>query len=385
MHGVSRHRLAAITFGAGASLLAACQSGTTGSGTIPSSLDVLSKGAPRVAPTYSFQPYSVGYNTQITGINTDTKGVAPPIVGVSYGADSTKYASFIAFKTSASSPQYGNPAPYPPATPPGLSLYISAVNNIARQNTYGAAGFSPPYSGSYGGGCGYANKYCGFIFDPQLSPKQYQVRDPHVGSGSCAATYLYGTDGSAIQVGYYTDVSCNAHAIEEYKYPNLSPQFIEFQLPSSLGCGNQSWAYGISHYDDVVGSCTVGSSKSKLMGWKYSDFNYLPIKFPGATSTQALGINAGGQVVGTYKQCSSSCTVHGFVTKKNDTTFYTVDFTTSTKAYPTVVNAISTLQTIVGWYYNGTTANSVTGFIGTCNFTTTERCAENNNADLRKQ
>lgn len=398
LHALSRHRVAAIAFGAGAFVLAACESAGTGSGTNPSSLGFLAEGVPVTTPTpvYSFQPYIVSgaVNTKITGINDDKPGsseaAAPPIVGVSYGAGSNpKYSSFIALKNATTKNLYGGATPYPSGTPSGSSVYISAINQIARNSTWGVAGFSSPFSGSYGGGCLQTSKYCGLIYDPQAPTKLYQVQYPNSGVTPCSSTYLYGTMSSAVQVGYYTDLSCNAHAIEEYKYPGVGvrPQFVEFQL-SSLGCnGVQSWAYGINRLGDVVGACTTSSTSGlpAMIGWEYVDFKYSPIIVNGLW-TQALGINPPDQVVGSYKDSTG---MHGFVGKANANgtglgTFYTINYMVGSVKYPTVVNSISILQTLVGWYYNkGTSANSpVSGFIATC---TPTQCPFGSSSDLSKR
>jgi hypothetical protein len=388
LHALSRHRVAAIAFGAAASVLAACESAGTGSGTNPSSVGALSNGVPLTTSGlgYSFQSYIVGANTKITGINDDKNGLNPPIVGVDYGTGSNpKYTSFIAFLSSYSGTQYGPSAPYPSGTPPGSSVYISAINDIASGGNYGVAGFSPPFD--LKNGCTSTSRYCGLIYDPKVSPKLYQVQDPSTGTTPCSATYLSGTSASTVQVGYYTDALCNAHAIEEYKYPGASPQFVKFQL-SSLGCnGVQSWAYGINRLGDVVGACTTSSTSGlpPMIGWEYIDFQYLPIIFKDPTThqllwTQALGINPPDQVVGSYEDSTTNHVMHGFVGKDNGTVLYSVNYTAGGKTYPTVANSISILQTIVGWYYN--TPNSLAGFIATC---TTTTCPFGNSSGLSRR
>ena len=381
LHALSRNRVAAIAFGAGAFVLAACESAGTGSGTNPSSLGFLANGVPVTTPTpvYSFQSYTAppGFDdTKITGINDDkgtgktiTDPEVPPIVGVYYGVGTNqKYNSFYALRMTNG--LYGPSMPYPPGAPSGVSVYISAINQNEANHTWGAAGYSPPIPGSYGGVC--TSTYCGLIYDPKALTKLgklYQVQDPSTGTRPCSATYLSGTSPSTVQVGYYTDNNCKAHAFEEYKYPGVLPQFVSFQFPSSLGCSatGQSWAYGINRLGDVVGACTTPSGSE--IGWEYVDFQYSPIVVNGLW-TQALGINPPDQMVGSYKDSTG---MHGFVGSANANgtglgTVYTINYMVGTMKYPTVVNSISILQTLVGWYYNnGTTANSpVTGFIATC-------------------
>ena len=350
LHALSRHRVAAIAFGAGAFVLAACESAGTGGRTNPSALGILAKGAPVTAstPSYSFQPYVYEtYNTKITGLDDDKNGKPLSISGNYYSAGSNNQPhSFISTSSSSSAGTYSGPTPYPPNARP--NTYISALNDIeTTSSTYGGVGFSPPFDPTYGCASTSNNHLCGVIYDPQnhtTAGHLYQVRDPNEGTGSCAATYLYGTYGSAIQVGYYTDANCNAHGIEEYKYPHGDPQFVDFpqsQL-SSVGCdGVQSWAYGINHDDVVVGACTSSSTNGpKMIGWRYKDFNYSSIVMLDAHNkqlwTQALGVNSAGLVVGSYEDSSAVHKMHGFVSGQS--TFYTVDYTAGGVDDATVVN-----------------------------------------------
>jgi len=78
-------------------------------------------------------------------------------------------------------------------------------------------------------------------------------------------------------------------------------------------------------------------------------------QFPGSASTQALGVNNLGDIVGDY---ILGGVMHGFV--EDPGMFATLDPTGSTA---TTINGINDVGTVVGFYVNG--AGSTIGTIGT--------------------
>ena len=58
----------------------------------------------------------------------------------------------------------------------------------------------------------------------------------------------------------------------------------------------------------------IASSVLVCASFAQTSFKYVAINFPGAFSTQANGINNGGEIVGTYttSACTASCVSHGF-------------------------------------------------------------------------
>ena len=380
LHPLSRRRFAAIAFGAGAFILAACQGAGTGSQAIPSFLGALTKGnhAATNSPVYTFLSYTDGKaNTQLTGINDDKNNVY--VSGVT--TTTAGYNSFVAaFSTPATGPSLGPPASDPPGAPKGSNIYISDLNDDSNGTNYTSVGFAPLFNSTYRCTAGTRTPICGVIYDPNRMPHLYQVQDGSVGTGKCAATYLHGTYDSDIHVGYYTKAStasgnlCVAHAIEEYNYRSpsgaIEPQFVRFQFPSTWSV-NSSWAYGINLRGDVVGAYTNSSTaNAPKIGWEYSNFSYFKIKVPNATSTQAFGINAsesGQQVAGTYEDSTGG--MHGFVTAGGGESYsyYSID---DPVGKATFINDINAQQVIVGWYESGG-PSSLTGFVAACKHTTT--------------
>jgi hypothetical protein len=286
-----RRGLAAIAFGAFA--LAACQS--TAFAPDPSALgarneSLLNPATSGLGRTYKFEPYTTNYgpNTLLTGIsNNKAVGHLMYITGVSYTAGSTSsYKSFVATdeRETVSDPTPGPPLPEPPGFSP--PVYLSAPNSNPTRTTQGreyiyAVGYLPPAAKSYSNCPRSTAVTCGFIYNPanpSNSMKSY-LQDPKEGTSStCGGTYLRGTMGANIQVGYYlkpsTANTCAAHAVEEYREPTNTglsgPQWIEFQLPSSLvtqvsseGTITNSWAYGINDYGDVVGAFTTSGTGNR--------------------------------------------------------------------------------------------------------------------------
>jgi hypothetical protein len=399
----SRHRcLAAILFGAGAFVLAACESFNTGSGVNPSSLGILPQSLARPATLttckmgtvlcwklFSVGPFTTvgGGNTSLTALTEDSKATTfsttknvptctPTIVGISFATTSEPY-SFIAAPNNTACDstllgQYTEPSPYPPS-PHNKGTHLSGI--------YGAYTVGYALGNKTIPGCT-SNVACGIIYDPgatSAAQQLFQVQHPN----SCS-TYLYGTSDARIQVGYYTTgTKCVAQAVEEYS-PSTSSQQPPFcsspPFPSS-SCGPQfadlrpsgtsSKAFGINVEGDVVGTDTATGG---TVSWEFQGLKYAPIttSYPGVSNMQALGISFAGLVVGSYVD---SIGTHGFVQNNSDT--FTIDFPGSNF---TVVNAINTQQEIAGWY-KGSNAIS-NGFVGFCHVSQPSNCPDNKGSSL---
>lgn len=396
--------LAAILFGAGAFVLAACESFTTGSGVNPSSPGILPKSLARPAmlmkcylgtgtdpcwKLYSVGPFSTvgGGNTRLTALTNDSKATTfsdtknvptctPTIVGISFATTSEPY-SFIAAPNntacdSTNLGQYTKPTPYPPS-PHNKGTYLSGI--------YGAytVGYAPSTTSIPGCSSG---TVCGLIYDPgetSTSGQLFQVQHPN----SCS-TYLYGTSDTRIQVGYYTKgASCVPQAVEEYSPSTSSQQPPYCSSPpfSSSSCGPQfadllpsgtsSKAFGINAEGDVVGTDTATGG---TVSWEFHGLNYVPVtSYEGVSNMQALGISFAGIVVGSYADIIGT---HGFV--QNNSSTFTIDFPGSNF---TVVNAINTQEEIAGWY-KGSNPSISTGFVGFCHVSQPSNCPGDNGTNL---
>lgn len=92
------------------------------------------------------------------------------------------------------------------------------------------------------------------------------------------------------------------------------------------------------------------------LGAAQTSFKYVSINFPGAYSTQANGINNGGEIVGTYMKsaCTGTCATRGF--KYAGGKFTSINFP---GAFSTSVNGVNDYGDVVGTYLN--TAGDVIG------------------------
>lgn len=366
---LSRRRLAAILFGAGAFVVATYSITSAGSGTGRSSGYLhmnASSAVPAAQPTYTFvpvnDPTAGASNTQVTGIASfnDRTPCPEQIVGVYTGANGAYY-SFTAtpapYKTTSGKCQtFTFPGagfqPEPPGNP--SDVYLSALNH---HNNF-QVGFAPPFASYCNIG---TTSICGVIHDPGNSTDQlYQVYDSAEGHGNgCAQTYLYGTSDPRIQVGYYNYASgsgCSSQAFEEYGSP---PQFFNFNLSSLKGTNTK--AYGINNKGNVVGTMTVSG---KTVGWEYTELRYVEVSIPGSNSTQAYGINWDDKVVGSCTGGPCNAKSSGFVSADPNTTQNNYAIINDGNAAMTVVNSIDDDSDIAGYTK---VSGDLYGFVGTCN------------------
>ncbi len=130
--------------------------------------------------------------------------------------------------------------------------------------------------------------------------------------GSTSA-YLMGINDSGLAVGgFCTDQSCGGSASEHgFTYNAVSKQFTTFDYPQA---GTKISPSGINDAGQIVGgycpnSVTCGLSQ---FGFLLSGGQYTTISVPGASFTQASGINNSGTVLGRYLNANFSAEI-GFL------------------------------------------------------------------------
>jgi probable HAF family extracellular repeat protein len=167
---------------------------------------------------------------------------------------------------------------------------------------------------------------------------------------------LLGVNDSGVAVGFYTN---GAGSSRGYEYDIFTRRFTRVLVPGAPGgtAGPSLTAAAINNRGDVAGfynktSATVDGFL-KLRSGKFET-----IAYPGASSTQAFGVNDSGEVVGTYTTGSgNSAVTHGFTWHDGD--FGTVNIP---GASSTAVNGVNDEGDIVGFY---TAASGNTdGFVG---------------------
>jgi uncharacterized membrane protein len=120
---------------------------------------------------------------------------------------------------------------------------------------------------------------------------------------------------------------------------------------------------GINAGGDVVG--LYRDATGKQHGFLLSGDTYTSIDFPGASATDARGIGPGGDIVGTYRLAVEPTTVpaHGYLLSRNGT-FYKVDFPDNIHIN-TIAQRILPNGTILGCYHDTDTMGTMHGMITT--------------------
>jgi probable HAF family extracellular repeat protein len=108
-----------------------------------------------------------------------------------------------------------------------------------------------------------------------------------------------GINDSGTIVGYYKDASGVTHGFS-YSGEN----YTTINYPGASG----TQALGINNGNVIVGMYTDSAGTH---GFSYSGGNYTAINYPGASATEATGINNSGVIVGTYEDASGN--YHGFM------------------------------------------------------------------------
>jgi hypothetical protein len=178
----------------------------------------------------------------------------------------------------------------------------------------------------------------------------HNVNFPTSNNASPALNQLLGVNNSYVAVGFYNDKSGNAHG---YTY-NIRTR--KFKLVTISGATSLT-AAAINNDGATAGFYTnaAGATDAYL---QQRDGQTTTIAFPGASSTQAFGVNDSDEVVGQYTVgTGSSAVTHGFVWLNGK--FGTVDIPAGTGG--TTVNGINDEGDLVGFYTDS--AGNTDGFL----------------------
>jgi hypothetical protein len=149
-------------------------------------------------------------------------------------------------------------------------------------------------------------------------------------------------------VGFYNTAVGTSHG---YSYNIKTHRYAHILLPHA----SSVTAAAINNNGDVAGSAT---ESGKTVGFlKLNNGTVFTLSVPGATMTQAFGVNDGDIVVGAYTVGSNS---YGFVWAPG-LGFQTVNDPNGVGS--TVINGINDHDRIVGFYTDS--SNNVDGFLGT--------------------
>jgi probable HAF family extracellular repeat protein len=153
---------------------------------------------------------------------------------------------------------------------------------------------------------------------------------------------LLGVNDHDVAVGFFT----NASGINRgYTYDINTRTFSRVLVPGSAGLGPSLTAAAINNSGDVAGfySKTASAVDAFL---KLRSGRFITIAFPGASMTQAFGVNDSGEVVGTYTVgTGNSAVTHGFTWLGGQ--FVSVDIG---GASSTTINGVNDEGDLVGFY-----------------------------------
>jgi hypothetical protein len=174
-----------------------------------------------------------------------------------------------------------------------------------------------------------------------LNGRFHNVNFPASDNASPPVNQLLGVNNNGIAVGFYT----NAGGLNRgYEFSIRTHRFTRVEIPGR-GLGPSLTAAAINDPGDVAGffnqSATRVAAFLKLRSGKF-----LTLAFPGATMTQAFGVNDSDQVVGSYTTGTGNAAVaHGFAWHAGKYTSLDIKGASST-----TVNGINDVGDIVGFY-----------------------------------
>jgi len=176
---------------------------------------------------------------------------------------------------------------------------------------------------------------------------------PNTSPASPVVDQLLGVNDHDIAVGFYNDANGTSHGYS-YTIPTHRYHKIAISGASSVT------AAAINNGNDIAGFET--NSAGTVEGFlKLNNGHVTTLNVPGATMTQALGVNDGDEVVGVYQVgTGNSATTHGFIWAPGFG-FQNVDDPSGIGA--TTVNGVNDHGRLVGFYTDS--AGNTDGFLAT--------------------
>jgi len=157
---------------------------------------------------------------------------------------------------------------------------------------------------------------------------------------------LLGVNDHGVAVGFYTN---NQGSNRGYEYHIRTRTFSRVLVPGAprMGRGPSLTAAAINNHGDVAGFYTAADGGT--VGFvKMAGGRFITLAYPGASMTQALGINDSGEVVGTYDVATgASCKTHGFTWRAGHG-FTAVDDPHGVNS--TTINGVNDAGDLVGFY-----------------------------------
>jgi hypothetical protein len=178
-----------------------------------------------------------------------------------------------------------------------------------------------------------------YIGEGRFVPVNFPQRKPP----RTPVNQLLGVNDKGVAVGFYTDAAGKAHG---YRYTIATKKFSVVAVH-----GASVVAAAINNAGDVAGFDT--SSKGAITGFLLPPSGAPAVlSFPGASLTEALGVNDSGEVVGDYRLgTGSGASTHGFTWTRQHG-FTTVDDPAG--AGTTTINGVNNAGNLVGFYTDRT-------------------------------
>jgi hypothetical protein len=176
--------------------------------------------------------------------------------------------------------------------------------------------------------------------------RYYNVNFPTGNNASPQVDQLLGVNDHDVAVGFYTNAQGNNRG---YTYNILTRTFTRVLVPGAPGgeAGPSLTATAINNYGDVAGFYAKSSSLTDAFLRLHSG-RFVTLAVPGASMTQAFGVNDHDEVVGAYTVGSgSSAVTHGF-TWRPGYGFRTVDDPHGKGT--TTINGVNNAGDLVGFY-----------------------------------
>jgi hypothetical protein len=174
----------------------------------------------------------------------------------------------------------------------------------------------------------------------------HTVNFPTMNNARPAADQLLGVNDEDVAVGFYT----NGQGVSRgFEYSLRSHRFRRVLLPGlrNLSAHVSETATAINNRGDVAGFYSVGSGKTRSF-LKTAGGRVFRLAYPGASATQAFGVNDWREVVGTYQTGSGmNAKSFGFIWTRQGGV-RTVDDPLGRGA--TTINGVNDLGELVGFY-----------------------------------
>ncbi|MGA2929015.1 MAG: hypothetical protein ABSG43_24110 [Solirubrobacteraceae bacterium] len=176
----------------------------------------------------------------------------------------------------------------------------------------------------------------------KLGGSFHTVNFPSGASSSPPVNQLLGVNNSDIAVGFYNDAAGASHG---YTYNIKRNRF----HPVTIAGATSVTAAAINNRGDIAGFDSTGSG---ILGFlRRAGGSLTTLAYPGATLTEALGVNDLDEVVGYYETAGSLAPMHGFTwTPRNG--FETVNDPKGIDT--TTVNGVNDRGQLVGFYVDST-------------------------------